>query len=349
MDGIALSHAAIIEGRRKYTIQSVQAAGSPAQELATSAHCVEIMTGAVLPAGCDCIIPVEQLRIDDGMAVLLEGVQPELMQFVHRQGTDYARGQSLISPGSVLHTPEIAVLASVGLAQVEVGAWPNVMVVSTGDELVEPGQDVLPFQVRSANGHAIVATLKAAGLAAVRYTSVRDDRSALREMLGEALEWADMIILSGGVSRGKFDYLPELFTEMAVKKIFHRVWQRPGKPLWFGLAPGSKPVFALPGNPVSALVCFHRYVLPALQTAAGCADAFRRRLRLRNAPGAGGQWTQFLPVRFESGEAGAGDASLVELNTSGDFFGLSETAGFIEWPAEGANHLPAGQVAFYPW
>ena len=349
MDGIALSHAAVAAGCRRYSIQSVQPAGSPPHKLESQAHCIEIMTGAVLPEGCDCVIPIEQLQLDDGVAVLVDGATPELLQFIHRRGSDYDHGQTLINPGTVLHTPEIAVLASVGLEQVEVGAWPNVMVVSTGDELVEPGEQILPHQVRSANGHAMVATLAATGLGAVRYSSVRDDRLALREMILEALDWAGVIILSGGVSRGKFDYLPELFEELAVKKVFHRVWQRPGKPLWFGVAPGPKPVFALPGNPVSALVCFHRYVLPALQLAAGRSAVPAHRVRLGQEPRSGGEWTQFLPVRFDFNEAGTRHASLVELNTSGDFFGLSETAGFVEWPADGAERLPDGQVAFYPW
>ena len=295
------------------------------------------------------MIPIEQIEIDQAVASLDAGANPDLLQFVHRRGSDYKSGQSLIRPGAVLHTPEIAVLASVGLVQVEVGAWPNVMVVSTGDELVEPGQAVARYQVRSANGHAMAASLAAAGLGAVRYLSVRDDRSALREMLLDALDWAGVIILSGGVSKGKFDYLPDLFEELAVKKIFHRVRQRPGKPLWFGVAPGPKPVFALPGNPVSALVCFRRYVLPALQMAAGRSAAPADRIHLAEQPDPGGEWTQFLPVRFDSHAAGGRHASLVELNTSGDFFGLSETAGFVEWPGEGTERLADGQVAFYPW
>jgi molybdopterin molybdotransferase len=349
MDGVALSHAALTEGRRQFTIQAVQAAGSPPLELQSPAHCIEIMTGAVLPLGSDCIVPVEQIVSDQGMVTLDDSISPDKGQFIHSRGSDYEQGQTLINPGAVLHTPEIAVLASVGLAQVEVGAWPNVVVVSTGDELVEPGQPVAPHQIRSANGHAMVATLAAAGFDAVRYVSVRDDRPALREMLVEALEWAGVIILSGGVSKGKFDYLPGLFEELGIEKVFHRVQQRPGKPLWFGVAPGPKPVFALPGNPVSALVCFHRHVLPALQMAAGRSGAAAQQVQLRHTPKPAGQWTQFLPVRFDLDAEGTRHAGIVELNTSGDFFGLSETAGFVEWPCDQSPRPNDDRVAFYPW
>jgi molybdopterin molybdotransferase len=340
MDGVAVLAAAVKSGQRRFRIQAVQAAGAAPLTLADGDACIEIMTGAVLPAGCDAVVPVERIEVSNGEAVLEADCEVPQWQFVHRKGTDYLPGQVLIRPGIRLRSPEIAVLASVGVVQVEVSQWPSVAVISTGDELVEPGEAVLGHQVRSSNGLAIAAALEQFGIQTVNRITVPDDRDRLRCCLVEELAASQMLILSGGVSMGKFDYLPGLFEELGVDCVFHRVRQRPGKPLWFGVAADATLVFALPGNPVSALVCLHRYVLPAMAASAGLSHRVDNTVVL-NHPPPESDWCRFLPVRLDE----CGGAEPVELNTSGDFFALSQTDGLVEWPA---NHQ-LKQARLWPW
>jgi molybdopterin molybdotransferase len=156
-------------------------------------------------------------------------------------------------------------------------------------------------------------------------------------------------LLTGGVSKGKFDFLPDELTRQGVKKIFHGVAQRPGKPFWFGLSARSTPVFALPGNPVSSTTCLHRYVLPALAHASGAAPIQPRLVALAAPVSFPPKLARLLPVKLSSGPGAELLATPDEVNTSGDFAGLVGTDGFVELPAHQAE-FPAGTVvAFTPW
>ena len=138
------------------------------------------------------------------------------------------------------------------------------MVVSTGDELIEPGQPIAPHQVRRSNAYAIVASLAGHGFEEVKTDHLLDDEQMLRERLARHLAQSDVLILSGGVSKGKFDFVPKVLKELGVEEVFYQVAQRPGMPMWFGVSPRGCAVFGLPGNPIATLVCLVRYVVPAL-------------------------------------------------------------------------------------
>jgi molybdopterin molybdotransferase len=307
------------------------------------------MTGAVLPAGCDSVVPIEKLAIERGHATLAVDAQVETWQNVHRRGSDTRQGALLLRAGQRLRAPEIAIVASAGMARVRVASQPMLAVISTGNELVEPGEPVLAHQVRRSNAYAIVSALREHGFQRVADDHIRDDVEELRERLHFHLETHDVLVLSGGVSMGRFDLVPRVLGELGVRTIFHKVAQRPGKPLWFGVAPSGAAVFGLPGNPVSTLVCLTRYVLPALRGSLGQSPQPVQRMALAAPVTVTPPLTYFMPVRLEQDEWGREWAVPAPTNGSGDFTGLAGTDGFVELPP-GPNTYAKGFVTrLYRW
>ncbi len=211
---------------------------------------------------------------------------------VHRRGSDARQGALLLQAGRRLNAPEIAVAAGAGMPRIRVSAQPTIIVVSTGNELVEPGEPIEAHQVRRSNAYGIVTALRQRGFLRIADDHLADDLEQLRRRLRVHLDTHDVLILSGGVSMGQFDFVPQALEELGVKQVFHKVAQRPGKPMWFGIAPSGSAVFALPGNPVSTLmVCLARYVVPAPvrgdgpDAAAGRAGRARRGGRGQGAAG----------------------------------------------------------------
>jgi len=349
MDGIALDSRAAVAGRRSFRVQATQAAGDPPLTLAASSGCIEVMTGAVLPLGCDCVVPVEDLTVAEGEAALAAAARIEPWHNVHRRGSDTRQGTLLVSSGTRLSAPEIAIAAAAGMARIRVSSQPMLAVISTGNELVEPGEPVLAHQVRRSNAYAIVGALREHGFQRVADDHLQDDADELRERLRFHLETHDVLVLSGGVSMGKFDLVPQVLEELGVHAIFHKVAQRPGKPLWFGVAPSGAAVFGLPGNPVSTLVCLTRYVLPALFGSLGQTPPLPERLALGAPAAVTTQLTSFLPVRIEQDDWGRPWVMPAPTNGSGDFTALAGTDGFVELPP-GPNTYKKGFVTrFFRW
>ncbi len=346
MDGMAVRYE---PGRRSYRRRAVLQAGEPAVALDDPAGCIEAMTGAVLPPGTDTVVPVERYHREGDDCVLEDGYDPEPRQFVHPRGSDHPAGTELLRAGAVVGAAEVAVLASQGLSRVSVGVQPPIAVVSTGDELVGPDRPIADHEIRLSNGPAVLAALLQHGFAGSRHYHLRDDEAAMRRELGELLESNPVLILSGGVSRGKADYVPGVLRELGVEPIFHRVAQRPGKPMWFGARRDRNLVFALPGNPVSTLVCFRRYALPALLQAAGLSTIPSETARLDADYEFRPELTCFLPVRISVDADAVMNASPVITNTSGDFAALAGSAGFVELPSE-PSRFPAGtKAALHRW
>jgi molybdopterin molybdotransferase len=344
MDGIAIAHADFASGARQFPIQATQMAGDAAMEL-TLGNCIEIMTGASLPMNADCVIPVERISIDNGVAVLEEGYAAKARQFIHPRASDHAAGSQLLVPGKRISPMDIAVIASAGLTHIDASRSPVVRVISTGNELVAAGENIEPHQVRLSNGPAIQAMLAQHGYPDCEHEHLVDERPVLRESIAAHLDAADVVILSGGVSMGRADYVPEVLADLGVEMNFHRISQRPGKPMWFGIGPSGQAVFALPGNPVSALVCCRQYVIPALAKAssqsAGSPEFASLAAEVTFKP----ELTCFQPVRLISNAAGQVLAMPVKTNTSGDFTALSATDGYVELALE-QSHFPAGTPVF---
>ena len=346
MDGIALLSSATGTGRLR--VCATQNAGDPPAKLSEPEGCIEIMTGAMLPQGCDAVVPVEQVRRAGEYAEIgRKAVTP--WQNVHRRGSDCQQGALLLSAGTRLSAPEVAIAAGAGMARLRVSAQPMIVVISTGNELVEPGEVIEPHQVRRSNAYGITAALRQHGFARVSDDHVRDDEAELTERLGFHLRTHDVLILSGGVSMGKLDLVPKVLEKLGVTLVFHHVAQRPGKPMWFGVSQSGPAVFALPGNPVSTLVCLSRYVLPALRAAMGQASAEAPRIALTAPVEVKVPLAYYLPVKMKSDDWGRTSAEPCPTNGSGDFTALAGTDGFVELPP-GPQSFPKGFVArFFRW
>jgi molybdopterin molybdotransferase len=349
MDGIALASAAAAGGRRRFRVQATQAAGEPAATLISPEHCIEVMTGAVLPGGCDTVVPVEQLRSAAGMVELEKPAPPAPWNNVHRRGSDRTQGSLLLPVGTVLHAPEVAVAAAAGMARVRVSSQPAIVVVSTGNELVEPGEPIAPFQIRRSNAYALTAALRQRGFKRVADDHLRDDAGALRERLRLHLHTHEVLVLSGGVSMGRFDLVPQALEEIGVRCVLHGVAQRPGRPFWFGTSADGQAVFALPGNPVSTLVCLVRYVVPALYAAMGVPAVAPERVALGERIEWQPKLTGFVPVRVAHDDWARPWAQPCKPNGSGDFSALALTDGFIEIPPGPADFDKGFVTRLYRW
>ncbi|MGI9308531.1 MAG: molybdopterin molybdotransferase MoeA, partial [Gammaproteobacteria bacterium] len=348
MDGIAVSSASLSAGQRSFRLQGTQGAGQAGQELHSPANCIEIMTGAVLPTGSDTVIPVERVQAEGARLTLEDGYTAVAGQFVHRRGTDQRQDEVLLEPGCRINGPEMAILTAAGKATVKIAQWPSLAVISTGDELVDVGKPITDFQIRSSNDRAIAAALQARGGSRIERARLPDEPDALRTAIEGLHARHDVLILSGGVSMGKYDYIPGILEALGVEVVFHKILQRPGLPMWFGTSQDAKPVFALPGNPVSTLVCLSRYVLPAIELGLGLKET-RMQVRLNQAVDFSPDLCWFLPVKLGTGPDGLPEALPKPTNTSGDFVGLRGTDGFIEL-TRGSDHFAAGTVApFFPW
>jgi molybdopterin molybdotransferase len=351
MDGFALRSSVLAKGTRTFLVEATQAAGmrpfslGPADDV-----CIEVMTGSVLPEGADCVVPYEETsREGEWMQIASTAETSGPGSHVHRRGSDHRSGEVIVRAGVRLTGREIAVAASCGHPALTVTHSPKIAVVSTGDELVEVDALVAAHQIRRSNDHAIRAALIMAGYARADRFHMRDVRHEIEHMLWHILAEYDIVLITGGVSKGKFDFLPSELGRQGVKKVFQGVAQRPGKPFWFGLSGRLTPVFALPGNPVSAYTCLHRYVLPALGHASGLTPRPPLLAALTQPVVFKPNLACLLPVRLSSGPRAELLATPGPVNSSGDFAGLVGTDGFVELPA-GQDEFPAGYVApFCSW
>jgi molybdopterin molybdotransferase len=341
MDGIAISFDRFESGQREFAIGGVQAAGQSQQSLADKAKCFEIMTGAPLPEGTDVVIPYEHLSLNNKIAMVLEPAVKG--QNIHRQGSDAKKDDLLLSKGFRISPAEIALLASVGKTKVSVYKNPTAAIISTGDELVDVGETPLPHQIRKSNSYALAASLAETGCSSDVF-HLADDKTELEEKIKGLLKNYELIILSGGVSKGKFDFVPQVLESLGVKKLFHQVSQRPGKPMWFGQSEKNT-VFALPGNPVSTFMCFHCYVKPWLAKSLG--SEIRKQTAVLAADFSfAPKLTYFLQVKIvnESGKLMAHPAA---GGGSGDFANLKEVDGFLELPADRSEFNKGEFFPFY--
>jgi molybdopterin molybdotransferase len=344
MDGIALAYADLAAGIRAFEVRGTQAAGAPPLTLTERGQCIEVMTGTPLPRGGDTVVPVERVQRSGNTATVSADAVVRAEQFVHRRGSDRTAGTIVLRAGMRLGAPELAVLAGTGRASALVADLPRVAVISTGDELVDAGKPVAAHQIRSTNDRAIEASLTQHRLGHVTRARLRDDANALAVAIDRLDAELDVLVLSGGVSMGQFDFVPSVLAELGAKLVLHKVAQRPGRPMWFGVSARGKPIFALPGNPVSTLVCATRYLLPALRQASGLPPAPPELVEVTAPIEGSPALALFIPVTVSSSERGTLLATPHPTNTSGDFVTLAGTAGFVELAARNGTY-PAGTVA----
>lgn len=272
VDGFAI---AICEGgpRDELVVLETVSAGQVPGQPVEPGTAVRIMTGAPVPAGANAVVMLEHTDLlrDDPERIRLREAPVRPGQNIMRRGQVLKQGARLLAAGCRLRPIETGLLAEMGRTTVRVCPRPVVSVLATGNELVMPGHPLGSGQIYNSNGPMLCGLVQQAGCRVLDLGIARDDVSDLRRRIGDGFE-SDVLILSGGVSAGLFDLVPQVLVELGVQPIFHKIRLKPGKPLWFGVLPsdaGAKLVFGLPGNPVSTLVCFQLFVRPALARLAG--------------------------------------------------------------------------------
>lgn len=330
MDGIAVSFDALEKGICTFPITGMAAAGAPQQTLTDQNVCLEIMTGSILPLQADTIVPYEWLRIENGHATI---VKENILrgQNVHKKGTDRKQGDLLIPSGNQITAPETGVLAAVGKKYVQVSRFPKVIIISTGDELVEIEKEPLPHQVRMSNVHQLKAALQDLKIES-DITHLKDNYELITNNLKAIIETYDIILISGGVSEGKYDYIPAALETLNVQKHFYKISQRPGKPFWFGTHANGCTVFAVPGNPVSSFLCYVRYIKPWLEQSLQKEVTPQLVAKLAEDVSFSPDLTYFLTVRLEQNEYAEWIAVPVKGHGSGDLTNLADADAFIELP-----------------
>jgi molybdopterin molybdotransferase len=342
MDGVAIKSEAFMNGRRDFKIEGVQPAGSPRKKLTSGEYCLELMTGAVLPENSDAVVPYEQVEINEGVArIMTEEVRS--MINVHKKGLDRKKDELLIAKDRLISPAEIGVMATTGTPKVKVGQLPKIAIIATGDELVPITERPLPHQIRMSNVHSLKALLQPYAIKPDLF-HLKDDPIVLKARIGELLNNYDVLIFSGAVSKGKYDYLPGILDELEVKKLFHRVQQRPGKPFWFGKK-DDKTVFAFPGNPVSTYVSCIKYFLPWLRKSLGLAPLQEQFAVLDQDFEFKPDLTYFLQVRLIN-RLGTLYAVPEAGNGSGDLANLTLNDAFLELPT-GKQHFSKGEIFPY--
>lgn len=262
MDGYAFS----FEGWKKHKrlkIAGEVAAGSNETFTLTPANAVRIFTGAAVPAGADTVIMQEKIQVENG-ELKIEDETIQQGNSVRLKGSEIKGGELALGKESVLSPAAIGFLAGIGITEVKVYPNPSITIIITGNELQQPGEPLLHGQVYESNSFALKAVLQQLHSNDIKILYATDKPEVVAGALKKALEQADVVLLTGGISVGDYDFVLQAATECGVEKLFHKIKQRPGKPLYFGKK-GSKLVFGLPGNPSSVLTCFYQYVIPALE------------------------------------------------------------------------------------
>ena len=329
MDGVAF-RASEFAGK-PLTLQGVHAAGSPEPPPLKKGHCWQIMTGSIMPTDCDTVVPYEEVTLDDTSGAIQ--CDPVPGKFIHREGSDAAKGDLLLKAGTRIGPGHLGMMASIGAIEIKVTRLPRIKILTTGDELIPVDETPLPHQLRQSNGQTLLSALQEWGPTKVSWEHLADDLTATTTGISKALKHSDLVILSGGISKGKKDYVRPALESLRGEPVFHGVAQRPGKPLAFW-----KGVVALPGNPNSTLTTFQRYVVPLLRLLTGQALAEVVALPLAQPIPQHPFLTQFLPAKMNR----KGEAVSLSPQNSGDFITPLEATCYLEIPPGEGNSFQAG-------
>jgi len=350
MDGFAVRSADFDGSKATLTEVGEVPAGTEWTGRVTKGNCVRIMTGAPVPKGADAVVKVEETT-GEGDTIRMDAPKIEPWHNVHRRAADARKGQVLLRPGRVIEQGAVSVAASVGAHELAASRVINVGVISTGREVVGPSRTPSPFQIRDSNGPTLMAAIAALSWCkGSTFGIAPDTEKGLRRVIAKALERCDVVLLSGGVSMGDYDLVPQVLREFGVRQIVHGAAIRPGKPLWFGATDGGQLVFGLPGNPVSVRVGFREFVTHAVRRMAGLADPFPPALMLPLAEGftKKNDLTLFAISQLVSAN-GVTQVAPVPHEGSGDFVSAAQSDGVFVFPAK-LNALAAGDIVeFHPW
>ncbi|WP_442483763.1 molybdopterin molybdotransferase MoeA [Aeoliella sp. SH292] len=345
MDGFAV--VASDRASTRTIVESIMAGDVPRRPIRPGTV-ARVMTGAPVPDGATAVVPVEQSELVDDTTVRLSWVDPPVGKHILKQGSSVAVGQCVAKAGTTVNSIVMAALAEAGAAVVSVVPRPAVAVLATGNELVSVDDRPAAGQIRNSNGPLLVSAVVEANAAPVELPVGRDDLAELTGLVTQGLA-ADVLLVTGGVSAGVKDLVPGALTAAGVTQAFHKVALKPGKPIWFGIAPreGGPPrlVFGLPGNPVSSLVCFQLFVRPALAVLAGVSPKVELELQTGKAAGEfeyrGGR-EMFRPARVDK----EGRIHLFDWHGSADLAGVVPANCLVRLPSEGVKLQPGDSVAY---
>ncbi|HEX5955548.1 MAG TPA: gephyrin-like molybdotransferase Glp, partial [Solirubrobacterales bacterium] len=270
MDGYAVRAAdtAGANGGARLRVVDESRAGHPAQRRLAEGEAVAISTGAMVPEGADAVVRIEDT--DAGSQEVEIRVEVEAGRDIRRAGEDIAAGEAVLAAGDEVGPAEAGVLVSVGRGEVTCARRPRVNLLTTGDELQEPGEPLRPGAIRNSNAYSVSGLIRRSGAVLGTVEMVPDDRDATADALARALT-GDVVVISGGVSVGPHDHVRPTLAALGAEEVFWGVALRPGKPTWFGVAPSGCLIFGLPGNPVSAMVTFLLFVRPAIRAMLGAS------------------------------------------------------------------------------
>jgi len=343
MDGFAFSSASL--GGTKLRVGGMLPAGAQSIHAVAEGEAVRIMTGAPIPAGCDTVVPFEEV-VEEGDTITLKG-KARQGAHIRRKGENVAARDKVIAAGTLLRPPEIGMLASLGKASVRVYRKPEVAILATGDELVPIGSVPGPGATVNSNSYSLASQVMEAGGTPILLGIARDNQDATREMIAKGLT-ADFLVTTGGVSIGDRDFVKEIITELGGEIKFWKINLKPGKPFAFALYRG-KPVFALPGNPVAAMVTFELFVRPAMLKMMGHTRLFRPVVKatliepLRNK----GDRPLFVLSRVKLQEGRYSVSSTGQQN-SANLMTMYEASGLLELkPQTGASPGDEVEVTLY--
>src|SRR5271168_3944869 len=337
-DGFALRAADAAQAGAKLRLIGESRAGVSFAGMVEPGTCVQIMTGAAMPRGANSVVMNEHARIE-GEYVVLDEAAREGAHFV-LEGQETRVGESVIARGNRLGYAELAIAAQVGRSKLVVAKKPRVAILSTGDELVATGGTPTKYQIRNSNNVSLAAQVSLAGGDPVMLGTAPDNPAELRARIQQALE-ADIVVVTGGVSVGKYDLVEQVLREMGAEFYFDAVAIRPGKPAVFGFCQ-AKPVFGLPGNPVSTMVTFELFVVPAIDLRSGAlarALPFVEVVLAEDLQEKAGM-THFLPARVEW-EEGVGHVKALKWQGSGDIGAMVQANCYLVVAAE-LSHVAAG-------
>ena len=339
MDGYAVNSKDWEAGTKKYVIKEVVFAGQRYQQEVSSGECYKIMTGAAVPPGVDLVIRREDAtETNQQVSFQIETVKP--FQNIAGKGEDIKANFCIIDQNCICTPSVIALLASVGKVEIKIEKLPIVALFTTGDEVVEPGEAVSDIQIRNSNRYLLKSLLKEWQIKTTIYKHISDDKETLKQEIGGALH-SDMIILCGGVSAGDADYVPEIVESLGVKKLFHKVKIKPGKPLWCGQLPSGGLVFALPGNPFSCHVTFKLFIEFYLKACFGLPETILPMRPLSTQKAKKTAFDEFFPAAVNQ------SVTPILFNSSGDVKAALTANAIAVHPADEQDLQEGSLVAFH--
>ncbi len=341
MDGYALS---LEPGKSSWELSGEIAAGAKETPTLTSGKAVRIFTGAPTPEGADTVIPQEWVEIKDGK-LSFDTNNFKKGDHIRLKGAQTKTGDRIMQAGTQISPGGIGLLASVGIEHVPVFCPPSVGLIITGNEIKDIGQPLAFGEIYNANGPLLNAYLKKEGIIEIETIRVEDNAAMVRQSINKALANHDLIILSGGISVGDYDYVKAGLESAGVQELFYKIKQKPGKPIYVGRK-DQKMIFALPGNPASVITCFNQYVKPSIKQWMGHQNSWEPThiLPLVQAVKTNPKLTFFLKAKMENDKV-----DILSGQESFNLIAFSQANSFVEIP-EGIESLEAGEkVAVYTW